>query len=139
MANPTASAEALAWPEGNIWAWTGSATASAIVVYAQMMQITPTIGFANRQTMGGSYSNHETGRMVQYQVGMAASQHWTLFEMYSSGNEAHLHFTHSGVNGTAGLYLWSGRIQSMSLLGQENGAYQWTMAGYANEWSSYGG
>ena len=134
-----ASAEAISWREGNIWVWTGSASASAEVAYAVNMNLTPAIGFANRQTMGGKYSNHETGRIVQYQIGLVASQHWTLFKMFSSGAMAHLHFAQSSVNGSAGIYLYSGRINSMPLIGQQGATMQWQMAGYANEWSSYGG
>jgi len=134
-----ASSEALVWPEGTIHVWTGSATASAVAAYASNMSITPVVGFVNRQTMGGVYTNHETGRMVQFQIGMVASQHWTLFHMFSSGLMVHVHLAHSGVNGSAGMILYSGRIDSMPFVGQEEQTFQWTMAGHANVWSSYGG
>jgi len=134
-----ASAEALTWREGSIHVWTGSATASAVVAYAQNMNIVPTVGYVNRQSLAGTYTNHETGRFVQFQIGLVASQHWTLFEMFSSGNEVNMHLKHTGVNGSAGLFLYSGRIDAMPLIGQEGTTFQWAMNGHANVWSSYGG
>jgi len=133
------SAEALSWREGVVYIWTGTATASALAAYVQNVNIMPSIGYLNRQTMGGTYTNHETGRYVQFQVGLMASQHWTLFQMFSSGNEVNMHFAHSSVNGSAGIYLYSGRIDTMPLQGQEGAIFQWAINGHANVWSSYGG
>ena len=133
------SAEAFSWREGNIHVWTGDASASAMVAYAQEISVTAEIYFVNRQSLAGTYTYHETGRLASFQIGTVMSQHWTLFNLFNSGIPAHFHLSHSGVNGSAGMFLHSGRIDRMAFKGRENEMFQWTLEGRANIWSSYGG
>lgn len=133
--------ESFSWPDGSINAWTGTATASAAVGFAENSQVTLTRGWDNRPNLSGQYRNHLTGQMAQVSIGILTTLDWTLFRMFESASTAvHLHLKQTGVGGASGgLLLYSGVIDSMALQGSEGNLYKWAINYHCNTWSGYGG
>ncbi len=61
-------AETFAWPEGTVYLWTGTATASAIVAYAERVYGTLVYGVDNFRTLDGTYHNLWTGQRADIYV-----------------------------------------------------------------------
>jgi hypothetical protein len=132
--------EAYVWPEGTVYLWTGTATASAIAAYAQNTQANMVHGWINRPALGGTYHNVLTGLRADVSVGMLYTYDATILKMFHpSATAVHIKLLHSGVNGTAGHFFYSGVIDSISIAGTEQNPYQYTLAYHANIWSAFGG
>lgn len=130
--------EAFAWPEGSLYLWTATATASAMPHYAQNTRLNFTKGFVNRAQGDGSYWDHLTGQRVDVSVGALYAPNDTVQRWFHSGAMVHARFDHSGVNGSAGHILWSGRIDQASFDGTEKSPYRYTLMMHFNVWSAYG-
>lgn len=130
-------AEAFAWPEGAIYLWTGTATASALVGYCQSVQGALARGWDNRPRMDGSYVDHLTGQRADVLIGAAYQRDSTLAAVFDSATAVHLKLLHSSVNGTAGYTLWSGRLDNLTLVGNERTPYVYSLAYHANKWSAF--
>lgn len=132
--------ETLAWSEGRIAFWTGTATASAILAYATDSRVTPFRGWENRQTLGLTYYDLLTGRRADLSVGLLYTTDNKLMQFFENESAlVHVHLSHEVQGqGSAGMYLYSGRIDSLSLNGIENKSYQYQLAYHCNLWSAYG-
>jgi hypothetical protein len=131
-------AEAYSWPEGSIAFWTGSATASAVVGYAQNSDLALARGWENRRTLSGNYYDLATGQRVDLNVGAVYTSDATLARMFDSATAVHVRVTHyNPVNGTAGFLLYSGRIDALRFAGTEGTPYTYQLTYHANQWSAY--
>jgi hypothetical protein len=132
-------AETFAWPEGSCHFWTGTATASAVLAYAQQTNVMLVRGWYNTQTLDGTYHDKLTGQRANVTIGAL----WTpdqsaLVRLYESATAVHVHFRHAlSGGGSAGHVLYSGRIDNLQLAGQDGGLYQMMMMYHANSWSAY--
>ncbi len=128
--------EAFAWPEGTFWYWTGTA-GSAQVAYGENLSLSLVYGWSNYRTMDSAYHNTLTGQRADVQAGAVWSTN-ALQKIFDAKTAVHLHFVASGtVNGTAGLYLWSGVIDTLDYQGQQKDVYRQSMSYHCNEWSAY--
>jgi hypothetical protein len=57
--------------------------------------------------------------------------------MAESATAIHFKFIHSGVNGTAGMFLYSGRVDNLSIQGAEGQIYTYSMRAHFNNWSAF--
>ncbi len=129
--------EAYTWPEGQIWIWSGSATASALVGFAQNMQFTPVRGWDNRPSLDGTYRDHLTGQRADLVIGQVFTHDSTIQRMEASATAYNVKLVHSGIHGSAGVVLSSGRIDSLALLGSEGNPYVYQLTYHCNQWSAF--
>jgi hypothetical protein len=131
-------AEAYTWPEGSVSLWTGSATASAVVAYAQNTDLMLARGWENRRTLSGNYYDIPVGYRADINIGAVFTSDGTLQRMFDSATAVHMKFQHTNApNGSAGLMLYSGRIDALAYRGSENAPYTYTLTYHANQWSAY--
>lgn len=131
-------AETFSWMEGQVYVWTGSATASAVVAYAQDMQGALVRGWDNRARADGSYSNALTGRRADITIHAMFTYDATLLRINESATAVHVHLKQSNALGSAGYFLYSGRIDRIDFQGSEGNPYVYGLAYHANVWSAYG-
>ena len=133
------TAETYSWPEGQLRIWTGAAGAETFA-YVFNANVQVTYGWLNRgPTLGGSYTDHLTGQVAYANMQAAYTYDIKPFKIAASGTAVHMELYQSGVNGSAGLLLYSGRIDGLNLFGQEGGTYRFGMNCHFNNWSAYGG
>lgn len=129
--------EAFSWPEGSIAFWTGSATASAVVAYAQNSDLSFVWGWENRRTLSGNYYDIPTDTRADLSVGAVFTSDGTLARMAQSATAVHVRIAHyNAVNGSAGYALYSGRIDALRYAGSEGAPYTYTLTYHANQWSA---
>ena len=130
-------AETYAWPEGKIYLWTGTA-GSAIVAFAENVQATFTRGWDNYQTLTGTYGDRLTGRRVDLSIGaLHHPDNSALRILFNAETAVHMHLYESSNQGSAGHYLWSGRIDTLSKAGQANGLFSVSLTYHCNVESAY--
>ena len=132
------TAEVFAWPEGEVLLWTGSATPYA-VGYANGVAVQVTEGWRNRgPSLGGTYNDFLTGRIAYVNVRAGYTYDADLIGIMQAGTAVHCEVRHSGINGTAGVVLHSGRLSNLTINGQAGGLFTYSLNYYANHWSAYG-
>ena len=130
--------ESFAWPEGNVWMSTGLPFAtSAYIGLAESTQSNLQIGWVNTQAAGGVYYNHSTGQRADVTINKMYSFDKTAQRWFDSATAVHMKFIHSSVNGTAGYFLYSGRIQSLSIQGNAGQVFKQAIVYFANNWSAF--
>lgn len=131
--------EAYVWPEGQVAIWTGNATpsTSAVLAYAQNMQVMPVRGWYERETIDGVYFRHLTGQSIDFTCSMLYTFDNTIQKIEASATAVHMKIQHNSVNGSAGLFLYSGHIVSLALAGDEANPYAYTLTYRGNIWSAY--
>jgi hypothetical protein len=131
------SAEAYGWPEGHILVWTGTSN-PVTAVLAQQANVQRIRGWANiGPTFDGSYSDVQTGTYANVVIGRAYIYGDDLQGMFESATAVHMEHYHSSINGSAGVKLWSGRIDQFNMQGQAGGVYTIQLTYHANNWSAY--
>lgn len=131
--------EVFTWNEGQVWVWTGSATASALVSFAQNMQLSLVRGWDNVPSLAGNYRDHITGRRADLLLGALYTHDAALQRIDAAETAVHVKLLHTGIHGSAGWLLWSGRIDSITPIGSEGNPYLFQLAYHANRWSAFGG
>ncbi len=129
--------EAYAWPEGTIAIYTGNGAASAVVGYAQQSQASRAWGWLNSETVGGVYADHLTGRRVDVSIQAMHTFDSTISKIADAETAIHMKFVHSNVNGSAGIHLYSGRVDSLDWVGSEGSPYTWALKAHFNAWSAF--
>jgi hypothetical protein len=131
--------ESFAWPEGTVWLWTGSGSASALVAYATETRITVAHGWDSYRTLDGAWHTHHTGQRADVQIGALYSRDNAAWQaLFDAQTAVHLHFRHANALGeTAGRFLWSGVIDHLEEIGQEGDLYRLALRGHAHAWSAY--
>lgn len=131
--------ESFAWPEGAIYLWTGTATASAIPTYAQSIQGSFERGWDNFATLSGGWRNTLTGERADVTIGTLYTVDNAALRAFDAAKaDVHMHIRHDVQGASAGYLLYSGRIDRMSLGGRDDDIYQFTVDYHANVWSAYG-
>lgn len=131
------TAESYAWPEGTLLVWTGTSSPfTAGYVSDSTLQLV--YGWQNvGPSIGGTYTDHLTGQYATLSFAGSYSYDPTLERIHQSATAVHFELLHNGVNGSAGYKLFSGRIDSLSIRGQEGGLFSFSLACHANAWSAY--
>lgn len=130
-------AEVFAWREGQVYVWTGNSTVSALTAYAQNINASLVYGWNNRRLVTGTYQDVLTGVRVDVQIGAMYTPDAILQKFALLTAETHLHLRHSSLGGTAGIFLWSGRIDRIDIQGNEGNVYNFTVAYHSNVVSGY--
>lgn len=130
--------EVIAWPEGSIYLWTGTATASALVGYATDTRASFNYGVSNYRTLDGIYHNLYTGQRCDVSIGMLYTPDLSALQtMVEAQTAIHIHLKHTANGVSAGRLLYSGAVDSLSLNGNEGSIYQVSVNYHANVWSAY--
>jgi len=132
--------EVYAWPEGTIYLYTGTATASALVAYAQNLRASIGRGWDNYRTLTGLYQDALTGLRADVQIGtFYTTDNVTLTRMFESATAVHMHLKHGSTTiGTAGVFLYSGRLDNIEIAGSDGELFRYAVNYHANAWSAYG-
>jgi len=132
--------ESFVWPEGNVYLWTGSAS-SALVAYAEQTNVRMAYGYYNSRSLDLAYHDTLTGQRVDVTVGsLYCPDASALQRMFDAKTAVHAHFKHAltgGAAGSAGHFLYSGRMDALQVAGQDGNAYRLLMTYHANIWSAY--
>lgn len=133
--------EAFSWNEGQAVIWTGNAVpiSSAIVAYAKSVNGNHQWGWDNRVAANGQYRDHLTGQRADVSVGAFYTYDTRILRMIESATAMHLKLYHSSVNGSAGYLYYSGRFDSLNLVGGDGQVFEFTLQYHANSWSAFGG
>ena len=135
-------AEPFSWTEGSIYLWSGSTTASAsaLVGYATDSTVTLMKGWDTQQTLTGTYLNNKTGQRADMTIGaLYMTDNSGITTLFDSETAVHIHIRHSAIVGpSAGVFLWSGRLDTLNFNGTEGQLYQMSVTYHANLWSAYG-
>jgi hypothetical protein len=129
--------EAFSWMEGSAYFYTGTATASAIVAYAQDSNAVLTYGWDNRRLVTGTYINVLTGQRADVTIRAAYTPDRTIQQFAHQTALTNLHLKHLHAGGSAGVLFYSGRIDRIDLVGSESYPYVYGITYHANAWSAY--
>lgn len=130
--------EAFSWMEGQVWMSTGLPFAtSAYIGLAESTQSNLQVGWVNTPAAGGVYHNHTTGQKVDVTIGTMYSYDKTAQQWFDTKTAVHMKFIHSSVNGTAGIFLYSGRIASVNVQGSNGQVFKQSMQAFFNNWSAF--
>lgn len=131
--------EVYSWLESQVYIFTGTATASARVAYAEDTNLTLQYGWSNQPSMSGVYRDHRTGQAATLSVGAWFSNDLTVARVFTSATAVHVHIRHANLYGSAGFFLYSGRFDSFTEQGSNGAIFKYSLAYHANYWSAYGG
>ena len=132
--------ETFSWPEGAIYAWTGSATSSALLLYAEEIQGAFQRGWENYQTLDGVYHDRHTGQRVDVRVGTLYCRDNSALRAFfdTTAVTVHLHLKHSNsLSESAGYFLYTGVIDALTLDGRKDDLFRYAMSYHSNVWSAY--
>jgi len=131
------SAEVYSFREGVLLVWTGSANPYT-AAYVQNVRGQRVYGWQNvGPSIGGTYTDHLTGLYATLSTEMGLTHDRTLEQIAASATAVHIQIHHVGVNGSAGVIFYSGRIDSLNMPGQEGGLMGFGLTYHANAWSAY--
>lgn len=132
-------AESFVWPEGTLFIYTGNATpsTSAVVAYAQNTRLPLNYGWDNRAAADGTYYDHRTGQRAELSCGAVMTVDSTLAKMFASATAIHAKFINANVIGSAGFWLYSGRIDNLQYQGNEKNPFTYTLNAHFNQWSAF--
>lgn len=130
--------EVIAWPEGKVWIWTGTA-GSALLAFAQNSRAFLVRGYDNYSTLDGVYHNVETGRRADVQIESLLTTNATALQvLFDAATATHVHMAHAITGGgSAGHRFWTGRIDYLVYQGQVGDLYKYQVAYHSNVWSAY--
>jgi hypothetical protein len=130
--------EAISWPEGAIYLWTGTATASALVGLARDTTLSLLYGIDNYQTFDTAYHDLHTGQRADVGVGsLYTTDRLTLSTFADAKTAVHMHLAHTGVYGSAGWFLYSGALDLVQVAGGDGRTFEYRVQYHANRWSAY--
>lgn len=132
--------EAFTYSESYAWLWTGSTTASAsaLIAFAESTRGTFQKGFQNYQTLTGTYGDRLTGQRADVNIGaLHHLDNAALRAMFDAGTAVHMHIFESSIGYSAGHFLWSGRIDTLDKAGQRGGIFTVQLSYHCNSWSAY--
>lgn len=130
--------ETFNWNEGAVYIYTGTATASALLFLCENISMQLAHSWQDHKTMDGTYSYHLIEQRANLSIGQLYTVDATLFRIQNSATAVHWHIKNTGVNGSAGVYLYSGRIDSLAIQGRQGDVQQVAVQYHAHNWSAYG-
>lgn len=130
-------AEVFSWVEGQVYIWTGNSTVSAVNAYIQNTNCVEQYGWNNRRLVTGTYQDVLTGYRADVQIGAMFTPDATIQKFARATALTHMHFRHSSLAGTAGYFLWSGRIDRIEHIGSEATPYVFNVAFHSNIVTGY--
>lgn len=131
--------EVYGFPEGRVFIYTGhhTATGSTPVALVQDTRLSITWQWQSDASLSGVYRDHLAGYRVDITVGMLYTYGDYVRRWAQSGTAVHMKLEHSGVNGSAGYYLYSAHIDSVSVAGSQGGVFAQPVAAHCHNWSAF--
>ena len=130
--------ELYSFPEGAVHVYTGTtASSGSPLAYVQSQQLTVTRQWQTDPSLSGVYRDHLVGVDARVNVNLGYTFDKTLQKIYESATAIHMKFIHNNVNGSAGYFLMSGRIDSLAYDSQQGGVFMCNFAAHANQWSAF--
>jgi hypothetical protein len=129
--------ESFSWTEGNVYVYTGSLAASAVLAYAENTKVSLQYGWDNRAAANGTYADHLTGQRANVSMAAVYTVDPTLYKMVLSATAVHMKFIQNNAIGSGGVWLYSGRIDSIDKQGNQRTPYKYTIAAHFNVWSGW--
>lgn len=130
-------ADSFSYPEGTLYLWTGQNPSSAIA-FVQNTNVTLAHGIINQQAVNGNYFNVVTGQRADVYFTVTFTPDMRLFGMFNQSTGVHMQIDHTHAGGSAGIFLYSGAFDNLSINGNEGGMFTMPLSYHANVWSAYG-
>lgn len=132
-------AESFSWNEGNLYLYTGAATpsTSAVFALARDTRANFALGWDNRAAANRTYRDHLTGQRCDVYVNAVYTVDTTLAKIHESATAVHMKLLQSNGIGSAGYFLYSGRIDSLQYQGNERNPFIYTLNAHFNSWSGF--
>jgi len=131
------SAEAFVWPEAQVSLWTGDGAASAVVGLAQDSNVAFQHGYMNLEMTTARNTDILTGKRVEVGVDALYTVNDSVLTLFQAETAVHMKFTHTGVNGSAGWFLWSGALEALRYNGADAAPFRYSLSYHANTWSAF--
>lgn len=130
--------EIFAAPECTLHLWTGSHTASGgAMVYAENVSVSLTMEYDTTPSLSGTYRDHAIGKRAEISIGRAYNLSAIYDKWLTSATAVHFKATMNHYGGSAGVILYSGRLDNVTLAGSMNGVMSQQIQGHANIWTGF--
>jgi len=133
-------AEVLTYAEGTAQAWTGAASPTTML-YVRGVTVSPSyIWYKGKPPHATTYTNYPIGSAASLTVSQARA-HRDVVKMFqgATGGGFHFHAFQSAatISESAGIYLYSGNLISMSITEQEGQEVMLSFAAEFPTWTAY--
>lgn len=133
-----ADQEAISFSEGLARMWTGTATAYTLAV-VENVNVSLERNWLTYRTLDGTYRDLDAGYRCAVNVGAVWTYDNTISRWWASATAVHMEIYHSNTLApSAGVLLWTGRIDSVQYNGQQGDVMRLQMAYHATNFSAYG-
>lgn len=133
--------EVLTFNEGSAYGWTGAATASSLLQYVRNVNVDTTITYQKYKPPHATvFTNYPIASAARLAVGQARVQRAMITNYQAAtGGGFHFHTFHiaPNINNSAGCWLYSGNIQTMSIVEQTDSEVVINFAAEFPTWSAY--
>lgn len=129
--------DSYSFPEGTLSLWTGQNPSSAIA-FVQNSNVTLTRGIINQQAVNGNYFDVLTGQRADVYASVVFTPDIRLITMFNQSTAVHMQLDHTHAGGSAGIFLYSGTFDTLSINGNEGNIFNMPLSYHANVWSAYG-
>lgn len=129
--------EAYGWSEGTVSIFTAGTAVSATIAYCENTNANISWGWDNKATLSGAYRDVLTGQRMDVTIQAIYTNTKTFQRMALSATAVHMKFNHSSVNGTAGFWGFSGRIDAMPIVGGAGENYKFSLRAHFNNFSAF--
>ena len=132
-------AEAFSWMDGLLYIYTGAAapSTSALIAYAQNSRGNFAYGWDNRAAANGTYRDHKTGQRVDLFINAIYTNDTTITKITESATAVHFKLMQSHAIGSAGYFLYSGRIDAIQYQGSDKNPFVYSLNAHFNAWSAF--
>lgn len=131
--------ELFSWPEGDLYVYTGSHTASGSpIAYVTNINVNASRAWQTDPAVDGTYHGHIVARRVDYsfQVGWLFGE--TLAILHAAETALHVKLqANMPTIGSAGLLVYSGYMPDLSWNGNEGGVFNHGVNGFGHAWSAF--
>lgn len=132
-------AEAFSWMDGSLFMWTGAAapSTSAVFAYTRDSRGNFMFGWDNRAAANRTYRDHLTGLRCDVYINSVYTNDTTITKIAESATAVHMKLLQSHAIGSAGYFLYSGRIDAIQYQGNEKNPFIYTLNVHFNSWSAF--
>ncbi len=95
-------------------------------------------GWMNRQALDGTYRDHITGQRGEVNIQAYHTQDGLLQKFADAKTAVHMKLMQNNGIGSAGVVLYSGRLDSVQYQGSEGSPFSYSLQYHANVWTAFG-
>ena len=131
--------EVFAWPEGDLYLYTGSHTASgSVIAYVRNINVGINVAWQSDPAVDGTYRAHYTDQRADYSFSVDWAYGETLYTLFNAQTAVHLKMqANMATIGSAGLFIYSGVMPSFNYAGADLGVFNQTVNGFGHSWSAF--